>query len=88
VTLRELLKKYPDGKPPQLDPIIDMQLTGKEVTDACAAIASAKEALDKHPAFKDSVKNADITVLFHRKADLLKEAEDLKRQMQESQLQR
>ena len=86
-TLKELISRYPRGILPELHPIEDMGINDEEVIKAVAAEKEAKETLKSlSEEGSDLMTVAEREKELRRKALLLKEADDLERKMQESQL--
>ncbi|KDD77176.1 DSHCT domain-containing protein, partial [Helicosporidium sp. ATCC 50920] len=85
LTLRALCQRYSDGAIPQLDPVADQGIEEPEVLAAVAEEKRLWAELERHP-LSGSLAGAAPEAALLKKASLLTQADELRRQMRNSQL--
>lgn len=86
-TLTELISRYPGGVLPELHPVEDMGIEDEAVIKAIEAEKEAKATLKSMAdSGSEQLTAAEREAQLRRKAQLLMEADDVEKKMQENQL--
>lgn len=88
LTLRSFVSKYPKAQLPQLDPVADVNIQEPELVAAVAEAVQVRCELKGNPFYQAEQAGPGSEELsqLRRKADLMAEAEAIRRRMKESQL--